>query len=74
MLFEHGTITQVIEQRDAGVVDEDVKRLDLPGRVLNLRGAGHVQGQGRDPLVGAGQGLARAGIHPPGTSAEGFFD
>ncbi len=74
MLFEHGTIAQVIEQRNTGVVDEDIERFDLPGSFLNLRGAGHVQGQGRDPPVGVGQGLARAGIHPLRASPQGFLD
>ncbi len=72
--FEHGTIAEVIKMPQAGVVHEDVERLDLPGRCLNLRRAGHVQGQRRDAPVRVGQGLARTGIHPPRASPQRFLD
>ena len=29
VLLEHGTIAQVVEQRDSGVVDEDIERFDF---------------------------------------------
>ena len=74
VLLEHGTIAQVVIERDAGVVDEDVERPDLLGRGLDLRRAGHVQDQGGDAPVRVGQGLPRARVHPAGASAEGFGD
>ena len=74
VLIEHGTITQVIKKRNSGVVDEDIKRLDLIGSCPNLRRVGHVQGQGRDAPVRVGQRLARAGIHPLRASGEGLGD
>ena len=64
MLFDYGTIAEVIVKRYTGVVDEDVERLDALDRCLNLCSVGHVQGHGRDALVRVGQGLARTGVHP----------
>ena len=74
MLFERGTIAEVIVVRHAGVVDEDVERLDALDGCLNLRGVGHVQGQGRDAPIRVGQGLARTGVHPLRASPQGFLD
>src|SRR5216684_531432 len=74
LLLERGAIAEVVVKRDAGVVDEDVERLDSPGRGLNLRRAGHVQGQRRDAPVRVGQGLARTGIDPARASPQGFLD
>ncbi len=74
VLFEHGTIAQVIEECNSGVVDEDIERFDALGSCLNLRRVGHVQGQGRDAPVRVGQGLARAGIHSLRASGECFGD
>ena len=39
------TIAQVIVERDAGVVDEHVERIDLIDSPLDLRSAGHIQRQ-----------------------------
>jgi hypothetical protein len=72
--FEHGTIAQIVVQRDAGVVDEDIESFDLIGSCLDLGGAGHVKGQGRDAPAGVSQGLARAGIHPLRASGESLSD
>ena len=72
--FEHGTIAQVVVERDASVVDEDVERADYPGSFLDLRRAGHVQGQRGDALVWVGQRHTRAGIHPLRVPAKRFFD
>jgi hypothetical protein len=72
--LDRGQITQVVVQRDAGVVDQDIERSDLPGRFPDLRRAGHIQDQRRDPVVGVGNGLARAGVHPPRAPAQGFLD
>ena len=74
MLFEHGTIAQIIVKRQAGVVDEYIERFDSLDSVLNLRSVGHVQGQGRDAPIQVGQGLARTGIHPLRASPQGFLD
>ena len=51
MPFERGTIAQVIVKRQAGVIDEDIERLDSLDSCLNLRRVGHVQGQGRDATI-----------------------
>jgi hypothetical protein len=72
--LQHSTIAEVVVARDAGVVDQDIQRLDLLGSCLNLRRVGHVQGQRPGARVGVGQGLARAGKDPLGASAQGFGD
>jgi hypothetical protein len=74
VLFERGTIAQVIVKRHAGVIDEDIERLDSLDSCLSLRRVGHVQGQGRDAPIQVGQGLARTGIHPLRASPQGFLD
>jgi hypothetical protein len=74
MLFERGPVAEVVVQRHAGVVDEDVERSDCSGRGLNLRGVGHVQGQRRDAGIRVGQRLARAGVDPLRAAPEGFAD
>ena len=43
--LERGTIAQVIRDRNTGVVDQDVERLDPADRLLDLRRVGHVQYQ-----------------------------
>ncbi len=55
---------EVVGEPRASVIDQDVKRLDLISGCLDLRRAGEVQGQRRDPPVGVGQRLAGAGIYP----------
>ena len=42
--FEHGPIAQVVVERHAGVIDEDVERVDFIDRSLDLCSVGHVQG------------------------------
>jgi hypothetical protein len=37
VLFESGPATQVIEKREASVMDEDIERFDLVDGFLNLR-------------------------------------
>ena len=72
--FEHGPIAQVVVERHAGVIDEDVERVDFIDGSLDLRSVGHVQGQGCDAPIPVGQGLARAGIYPFRTSVQRFLD
>ena len=43
MPLKYVTIAEVIEKPQAGIIDEDVERLDPPDSGLNLRCAGHVQ-------------------------------
>ena len=74
VLVECGTIAQVVVQRHAGVVDEDIERLDPGDSCLDLRRVGHVQGQRRDAPIRVGQGLARTGVHPPRASPQGLLD
>ena len=45
VLLEHRPIAEVVVQRQAGIVDEDVERLDLLDRRQGLRGVRHVKGQ-----------------------------
>jgi hypothetical protein len=71
--FERGTIAQVIEKRQAGIIYEDIERFDSLGSSLNLRSVGHVQGQGRDAPIQVGKGVARTGIHPLRPSPQGFL-
>ncbi len=74
MLFECGAIAQVIVERQAGVIDEDIERFNSLDGCLNLRRVGHVQGYGRDAPIQVGQGLARSGIHALRASPQGFCD
>src|ERR1700694_4007833 len=52
----------------------NVEGLDGLNGCPNVHGVGHVYGQGRDAPVRVGQGLARAGIRPLRSSAQGFLD
>jgi hypothetical protein len=63
MLFEHGTITEIIVQRHAGVIDEDIEQLDVRDCFLNLGWVSHVQDQGRDAPIRVGEEATRACIH-----------
>src|SRR5262249_51355330 len=72
--LECGAIAEVIAKRQAGIVDEEIERLDLLDGSLNLRRVRHVQRQRRDAPVRVGQGLARTRIYPLRTSPEGFVD
>jgi hypothetical protein len=74
VLLDGGTIAQVIGERDAGVVDEDVERCDSFHGLLNLRCVGHVQDQGSDARIRVTQRLARRGIHPLRASPQGLLD
>jgi hypothetical protein len=58
----------------AGIVDEDIERIDLVGSFPNLRGIGHVQRQAVHAFVGMHKGLARSGIHALRTSSQGFIN
>src|SRR5205823_7184251 len=72
--FERGTIAQVVVERDAGVVDEDIERFDVLDGCLNLRRIGDVEGQRRDPRIRVNQGLPRTGIDPSGATEQGLLD
>jgi hypothetical protein len=74
VLFKRGTFAEVIEERQAGVVDEHVERLDTLDRCLSLRSVGHVQGQGRDPPILVHQRLARTGVRPLRASPQRLLD
>ena len=74
MLFELGTIAEVIVECHARVVDEEIEGPDSPGRGLDLRRIGDVQGQGGDPHIRVGHRLARARIDPPRAPPQGFGD
>ena len=56
MLLERGNIAEVVAERHAGVIDEEIERLDALDCCLDLLCVGHVQGQGRDVLIGVNQG------------------
>ncbi len=72
--FERRTIAQVVIERHAGVVDEDVQRFDFVNRLLNVRGIGHVQSKGHDAVVGVSQGCARTDVHALCASAQCLLD
>src|SRR5262245_29290716 len=55
---------QVVVDRDAGIVDEDVEMLDIARRPPNLRCVGYVQCQWRHTWVDVWQRAARSGIYP----------
>jgi hypothetical protein len=72
--FQRGRIAQVVPTRHAGAIDEEIEGFDVLDSSLNLRGVGHVQGQGRDAPIRVGQGPAGTGIHARRAHAQGFFD
>ena len=72
MLFDHRAIAQIIVERDAGVVDEDIERCDFLDCRLNLRSVRDVERQRRDTRVGMRQRLARSGIDAPGAALQCF--
>jgi len=51
VLFERRPLAEVVVERDARVVDEDVERLDALGRGPDLRRVSDIQVQGRDARV-----------------------
>jgi hypothetical protein len=71
MLFQRAAVAEVVVEPQARVVDQDVEGPGLPGGGLDLRRAGHVQAQRRDPLAWMSQRLAGAGAHTRRPSAEG---
>ena len=56
--FDPCAIAEVIVKVHAGVVDQNVERLDILDRSLNLRRAGHVQRHWRHTLIGILQRFA----------------
>jgi hypothetical protein len=65
MLFERGALAEVVVvQRGAGVVDEDVERVDALDCFINLRRVGHVQRDVNDAPVRGGR-RAGASRHIP---------
>ena len=52
VLLKRGNIAEVIEERQAGVINEEIERLDALDGCLDLLCVRHVQGQGRDALIG----------------------
>ena len=51
MLLDSFEIGQIVVRRDARIVDENVEGIDLSRRPLDLRSAGHIQGDGRHAFV-----------------------
>jgi hypothetical protein len=72
--IECATMAEVVVKRDAGVIDEDVERLEALNSRPSLHRVGHVQGQGRDAVIRVGRWLARTGIHPLRASPQGLLD
>ena len=73
MPFETSALAQVIVKVQAGVVDQDIESFDILDSILNLRGVGHIQGQGCDTPIGMCKGLPRSRIHPLRASPQGFL-
>jgi len=74
VLLQRGPVAEVVVQRQAGVVDEDVERLDLLNHGESLRGVRHIKDQRCDARIRVGEGAPRAGVHPPGASPQRFLD
>jgi hypothetical protein len=74
MLFEGGTIVQVIVNAHSSVVDGDVETFDLLEGSLDLRRIGDVQEHRSHALVPVAPRLARSGVDPLGTSPQGFLN
>jgi hypothetical protein len=74
VLLERISVGQIVGERDAGVVDQNVKGLHLLDGRLDLCPVGHVEREGRDALIGDAHRLSRGGVHPLGTHREGFVN
>ena len=55
--FERGAVAQIVLERDAGIVDENIDRVDFLDSRPNLRGVCDVQLEERDAAVGVGKWL-----------------
>src|SRR5215472_2012107 len=64
MLFDYFEIGQIVVNRDAGIVNEDIERTDLLDCLLDLRSVGHVQGHGCHAFVGDLQWAASTRVNP----------
>jgi hypothetical protein len=65
-------IAEIVVDRHAGVVDQDIEAFDRLGRPPNLGGVGHVEDQGRHPCVDERQFASRAGVDARGAPAQGL--
>ena len=74
VLFDDVEAAQIVVDGDAGVVDEDIERLDLRDSGLNLRRARHVQPDGGHACIDMVQRAASAGVDSAGSSCERFVD
>ena len=74
MTLERLTAAEVIRQRDPGVVDQEVKLVDLLDGSPDLRRVSDVEHQRRDPVAGMCLRLPGSGIHPLGASPQYLFD
>jgi hypothetical protein len=67
-------VAEVVVERDAGVVDQDVERLDGLDRRLDLALIGHIEGDARDARIRVGQGLPAAGVDPLRAASQRLLD
>ena len=74
VLFDDVEAAQVVVDGDAGVVDEDIERLDLRDRGLNLRRVRHVQSHGGHAFIDMVQRAASAGVDSARSSCERLVD
>src|ERR1700738_1294547 len=74
MLFDHLETAQIVVDSNARIVYKNIKSIYSGGRLLNLRGVGHVQSYRRHAFVRMSDCFARTRIYPLRATLEGLFD
>src|SRR5258707_7821225 len=74
MLLDHLEIAQIVVDRNTGIIYKNVKGIYFGSRLLNLRGAGHVQSYRRHAFVRMSDCVARTRIYPLRATLECLFD
>src|SRR5258707_7068259 len=74
MLFDHLETAQIVVDRNARIVYKNIESIYSGGRLLNLRGTGHVQSYRRHAFVRMSDSFARTCIYPLRATLECLFD
>ena len=74
MLFDHLEAAQIVVDRNAGIIYKNVEGIYFGGRLVNLRGARHIQSYRRHAFVRMSDCFARTRIYPLRAALECLFD
>src|ERR1700689_5449842 len=74
VLLDGVKTAQIVVESDAGIVDEDVKGVDLVGRHLDLLNAGHIERQWGYPFIGDRECAACSRIDPLRSAPKRLID